>query len=404
MRFALYKNEIFFIILIFFSFSQKISIEIMEAYFKISYFILPIFLVFLLYSSFKNNGPKVRINRYEILYILLILYLALNTIFLATDILSKFKYLMLMVFSGVFYLVLKKFYMVNGISLSSFLNAYRTTNLIFIAFSIIYYMLGVFNPISYGSTYGAFYGEGLVRLEGLANNPIFFGLFITPYYFLLLFDVIKGDRKSIAPLILTIIALLLTISKAPIGINFGLTLIYLIFYYMKENKHTKKKKIFKYAISIIGISFVSFIIPPINKIVKNRVEDLVSSGGSGRLTIWSNAYTEYIDGNLLFGRGFFKLVDFNGVMIAIHNTFLEFLFNTGIVGFSFYVLIIISFIISLNKIELSYMKSMLFLTLISLLIQINFVTAPYHEVLFIPPLILTLLNLGEKEKREKYSY
>lgn len=399
MVFSKYKNEIL-IMIIFFSFSQKLSFELMGSYFKISYFILPLLLVLLFFEGYKNGCIRLKVFNYEIFYAFLMIYLLFNIFLLSPDFFSKFKYFMLLVLSGLLYMFIKRFCFYYHISLNSFLKSYRMANVIFISLSILYYFLGVLNPVLYGSSFGAFYGEGLIRLEGLANNPIFFGLFITPYYFLLLLDVIKGKKKSIIPLILTIVAMLLTISKAPIGINLIITIGYLIYLSRKNVKYINKIVAIKITAISASIVFIFYLIPPINRIINNRIEDLLTSGGSGRFFIWSNAFKEYIKGNLLLGRGFFELVNFNGVMIAIHNTFLEFLFNTGIIGFSLYILIIITIIFKMTKIESSSVKAFSFITLLSLITQINFVTAPYHEVLLVVPLILTL-SILEKIRRVK---
>ncbi|MGX1902554.1 O-antigen ligase family protein [Thermolongibacillus altinsuensis] len=401
------KKHYLLILIFFLAFSQKLSFVIMDSYFKVNYFLLFISFILLLFKILRSKSNKSRIFHilnFEIIYLILLLYILINIIYLCDDILSGLKLWILMFLSGILYLFIKNYAKINSLNVDDITYCFRKANFLFVLISLLYYFWGIINPILYGSSYGAFYGEGIVRLEGLTFNPIMYGLYITPYYFLLLVDLFCGKKSSIIPFILTLLTLILTVSKAPIGINLLMTILYITYKIIQTKKiRIELTFIVPFIISIVICFFIfvpsfrSFIF----NILENRINDLIESGGSGRKYIWAEGYYDYINSGILWGRGFFELVELAGVPIALHNTYLEYLFNTGLIGFGLFISMIIMIIVKIFKIRTEYYRYFLILTSTSVLIQLNFIDAVYHEVLFIIPVFYVVLTFNGDSKKFK---
>jgi O-antigen ligase len=391
------KKHNLLILIFFLAFSQKLSFVIMDSYFKVNYFLLFISFILLVFKIVKNKSMNFHILNFEIMYLILLLYIPINIIYLSDDVLSKLKFWILMVLSGILYLFIKNYAKINSLNVDDITYCFRKANFLFVLISLLYYFWGVINPILYGSSYGAFYGEGIVRFEGLTFNPIMYGLYITPYYFLLLLDLFYGKKSSTIPFILTLITLILTVSKAPIGINLLLTILY-ITYKIIQTKRIRIELTFIVPFIISTIICLFIFVPSLRNftynILVNRINDLIESGGSGREYIWTEGYYDYINSSILWGRGFFDLVELAGVPLALHNTYLEYLYNTGLIGFGLFISIIIMIIVKISKLRTEYYRYFLILTSTSILIQLNFIDAVYHEVLFIIPVFYVVLTFS----------
>jgi hypothetical protein len=88
-------------------------------------------------------------------------------------------------------------------------------------------------------------------------------------------------------------------------------------------------------------------------------------GGSGRNEIYSNLLNQWSEGNsitLLFGNGFFSVVEINesniGLGLMAHNDWLEVLYDMGLTGFLVYLYMLVSFLRQRPNIKL-YQSDML---------------------------------------------
>jgi len=107
------------------------------------------------------------------------------------------------------------------------------------------------------------------------------------------------------------------------------------------------KKISLKSISVLMLLFISvyfawdLIIPTLSPFLQNRftIEDIVVSGGSGRLDIFRSAWQLWID-HPIIGGGLGSFYYYSGLDIynatVPHNAYLEVLAETGLVGFIFW--------------------------------------------------------------------
>ena len=139
-------------------------------------------------------------------------------------------------------------------------------------------------------------------------------------------------------------------------------------YFMLEIRKTAKKRLF---LIFILLSFVSvFAVTHLSNIVsfseRYTLDDVVSSGGTGRIDIWNfgwRIFLEFDIFNMLFGSGiassdyWFSIHGFG--FSVMHNIFLETLIEIGILGFLFYVYMLLSFLIEVFKIKNYYSFSIM---------------------------------------------
>lgn len=91
--------------------------------------------------------------------------------------------------------------------------------------------------------------------------------------------------------------------------------------------------IIRAAILIVGILFIYFFV--LKYVFPDALERLFSSqgyaGGSGRTSIWENAL-ELFCSNPLIGGGWGSYYGYNNIFFSAHNTFIQSLCDTGIIG------------------------------------------------------------------------
>lgn len=118
------------------------------------------------------------------------------------------------------------------------------------------------------------------------------------------------------------------------------------------NKDEKPKSRFvRIGILIVGAIFIYFVV--FKYVFPGALNRLLSSdsyhGGSGRTSIWENAL-ELFYSNPLFGGGWGSYYGYDGVTNAAHNTFVQSLCDTGIVGsILLFIPIIRIFVISIKQ-------------------------------------------------------
>ena len=108
-----------------------------------------------------------------------------------------------------------------------------------------------------------------------------------------------------------------------------------------------KTKSLKWIILFLGMVVVIYFITRnfLSKEIADRLFSFDSyEGGSERDIIWGNVWELYSTGaNFLFGAGWGAYYGYNGIFMAVHNTFLSMLCDVGIVGFSlFFVPVVLS--------------------------------------------------------------
>lgn len=183
--------------------------------------------------------------------------------------------------------------------------------------------------------------EGRLTISILGNKVEdpnqFCGYFIPGivYYFYLFLNNKNQKIKNILILSLFLYLVFLTGSRGGLlAILGGMFAVFIL--YLKQNKNNKfwNKLIKVIFISILMYLIVIFILNKINPELAARfsIENVLSSGGTGRTEIWEYYINLYGQSNLwykLFGYGLGSL---SSIYRVAHNTWIESLLESGIIG------------------------------------------------------------------------
>lgn len=183
--------------------------------------------------------------------------------------------------------------------------------------------------------------EGRLTISILGNKVEdpnqFCGYFIPGivYYFYLFLNNKNQKIKNILILSLFLYLVFLTGSRGGLlAILGGMFAVFIL--YLKQNKNNKfwNKLIKVTLISILIYLIVIFILNKINPELAARfsIENVLSSGGTGRTEIWEYYINLYGQSNLwykLFGYGLGSL---SSIYRVAHNTWIESLLESGIIG------------------------------------------------------------------------
>lgn len=299
-------------------------------------------------------------------------------------------------------------YVFSSLSIIRLEKAISVSGIWFNIISLVLYAFGAFslgfNFVGNGvRAYGIVLDRGVPRLIGTFSDPnIFaFGNLLFFYYYL---THLKSTSSKIG-LLLSATALLLTFSRgAYIAVLIGGLLLFI------TSKAKTKLKMLLFGppilyLLIIGVSKLFNM--NIAEIVGDRFSGSVDDNGSGRLEIWENGMQLFAD-NQYFGIGIYNYRAYSNAIFNndhyMHNTFLEVLTESGIIGFSLYITIFFwifyDFYLHRSKvIDTRYLVA----TLISMLIFMSSLSLVASEVFF---LILAVIwrYLFEIEQHSKSSF
>ncbi|WP_223701141.1 O-antigen ligase family protein [Sutcliffiella deserti] len=278
--------------------------------------------------------------------------------------------------------------------------------IIFNAASLIFYILGVRSAsVEMDSgriiDYGVMVDRNYPRLIGLLEDPNFFVFYNTIFFAYYLCH--QHNWKNRLGLILCIAANLLTLSRGGF-----VALVIMFAVYLVLNKPYKQMKIL--VGSVLSLSLLAYIVIVQLKfdmlgMINSRFEDFSTDGGSGRFELWGRAWSFFSD-NMIFGIGAFNFSDYNlfrhNDTLTVHNTFLDILSESGLVGISFFLIFIFLIFIQLWKFNVHREKQYLFLTYIGFVIQMMFLSVIINDMFFVYLAILsTYLHSIQQEKYNK---
>ncbi|MGG0657025.1 O-antigen ligase family protein [Rummeliibacillus pycnus] len=265
--------------------------------------------------------------------------------------------------------------------------------LIGIIASIIYYLIGIStvgmnfsgNGLNY---YGLMIDRSTPRLTGTpSNDPNIFVFYITLYFFYILNHLHLKINKI--GCFLAAITIILTFSRgASVAIVIGIILNLILERNVKKNyKSITVISLFLVLIISLGSSLA---INPVTYIEK-RFLSISSDGGSGRFTLWNNAYETFLEHP--FGIGINSSLDYDRdhslKVRYVHNSLLEVLMESGIIGITFYSLFWISIFILAIKLYLKNNKTLFILIIfITMFIQMLTLSIVYNEAFYFMLLIL----------------
>jgi O-antigen ligase len=261
-----------------------------------------------------------------------------------------------------------------------------TVGIVFNAISLLLYIIGL--QVTGGSpsgveiiSFGLLVDRDYPRLIGLLDDPNIF-IFFNTLFFSYYLTHLKGFKHSIG-FALCVITSLLTFSRGGI-----VALIVVVILYMILASFSKKIKMM--IVSLVCLAFLyaagSFIQLDFNQIITSRITDFSTDGGSGRFELWSQALN-YFMAHPLFGIGAFNFSEYyafdHNEKLYVHNTYLEILVESGIIGFLFYFSFLLMLVIAFFRTKLHKESPYIVLTLFAFLLQMVSLSLIINEAFFI---------------------
>lgn len=237
----------------------------------------------------------------------------------------------------------------------------------------------------------------LIILGNETDNNEFAGTFVVPVS-LMIYEVLHGKSKT-KLIVLTASVLLIIYIVIMTGSRGGLLalLIAITVTIFTTTKITMKRFIIILSSVIISIIVINtYIIPVIPKDILLRFTlDELDSGGYGRTSKWLAAYNMLKDANLfrvLFGYGGFGAMVLNQTS-TMHNQFVQVIMDYGVIGFSFYMLLLTASFRNLWRENRKYVGAFIGMMVMCMTIT----TGPAYKPLWIF-LMMSFLHVGSDSR------
>jgi len=176
---------------------------------------------------------------------------------------------------------------------------------------------------------------------------------------------LKANKKgNIFIILLSIIIILFASKRAGIIVAAMSLVVYLLgnLYLAKSFKHKFKNFLMTILIMFIAVIVIQSILDEFNINIIKRLNNIAVDGGSGRTIIWKTVIEKYNNSSIaekIFGHGYqsvyYRLMPLGKYSLS-HNSFIEYLYDYGIVGISLLVMII-AIIIKNTTYMLKYKKT-----------------------------------------------
>lgn len=221
-----------------------------------------------------------------------------------------------------------------------------------IGISVLSVLIAMFNSRSYAYGFTGFSEGAHSFLSGLM---IVFALYIC---------IVKNEKVSLKELVIPIILAFSTCLGAARTYLLSLFVLILIYYFIKATKIEEKTIALIIAIIGVALIFNSYIIERFNIATNQSTlngQDLLAAVTSGRTIFWKLDLQAFLSKPLfykLFGSGYDFLYTYNlnhyGIKIWAHNDFIHLLNSIGIVGLTFYIVLLSRLICSIVVSHLKY--------------------------------------------------
>lgn len=277
-------------------------------------------------------------------------------------------------------------FLLEQTSIGSIETSIANVGIIFNGTSLILYIIGIqvvgINQTDVGITsYGLLLDRDYPRLIGLLDDPNIF-IFYNTLFFCFYLTHLKGIKYSIG-FILCIVTNILTFSRG------GLValIVVVILYMLLTNSSQRIKTVLVFLSCLVVIYTVSsYIQIDVNQIITSRINDFSNDEGSGRFDLWGQAINYFMSHPLL-GIGAFNFSDYyafeHNEKLYVHNTYLEILAESGIIGFLFYFLFLLMLVKKLFMISLHKEQTYIVLTLFAFLLQLASLSLMINEAFFL---------------------
>ncbi|MEB2298017.1 O-antigen ligase family protein [Lysinibacillus xylanilyticus] len=305
------------------------------------------------------------------------------------------------IFIGLFSYFIFKF-LFSTITVKEFERIIGTVGIVYNVISLLFYLFGLIstNFNFYGNgirVYGLMLDRSMPRLIGILSDP---NIFVVSNSFFLFFFLanMKGKKGKIG-FALALITTILTFSRG------GLlaTLVGIVITIAFLNVKTKIKIFFVIPI----MTWISYFIVlkvmhiDIYQMLIKRMESVGKDGGSGRIEIWNNGLSLFLD-NPVQGIGIYNFRDYNaelfGQGIYMHNTFLEILVESGVIGsVLFFIFWALLFFRIMSIVRMDKSKAFLLGAYVSISISLMFLSLIASEYLFLFLALIWRYSMTEKE-------
>ncbi|MGX2960664.1 O-antigen ligase family protein [Peribacillus sp. JNUCC 23] len=297
-------------------------------------------------------------------------------------------------------------YVVEQASIRAIETSIANVGIIFNSISLLLYVIGL--RLTGGSpggveitSFGLLLDRDYPRLIGLLDDPNIF-IFYNTLFFSFYLTYLKGLKHSIG-FILCVITSLLTFSRGGI-----VALLLVVLLYVILADFSKKLKMMTVSLLCLVVIFTagSFIQVDFNQIIHSRITDFSTDGGSGRFELWVQAINYFMSHPLL-GIGAFNFSDYyefeHNEKLFVHNTFLEVLVESGIIGFLLYFSFLIMLLITFIRTKLHKEKPYIVLTLFAFLLQMVSLSLIINEAFFFfLALAFKYISIYERKEADFY--
>ncbi|MBC1793066.1 O-antigen ligase family protein [Listeria booriae] len=392
-----------------------------NTHFKTQIFLLILLLLFLSIGSEFNVQIGLALKPYMLLFLILILYYAPKIVieellffeiaFVAfyvyydlRGVITAYPAAALRAIGATFILLTFYFfcrYWLDRIRWKDIEWAIIISGFVFNIFSLVYYAMGLVN-LGFSMEgngireMGVLIDRGFARLMGLTNDPNIF-VFIN-MLFIAYFLTHREKWWNLLGGFIVILCVMLTLSRgAIISLVIVLMLCLLV--------GSLKSKLLMIIGSVVfffiaNFFFIQFMEVSLWELMVERFDTVGEDGGSGRFDIWSDGLVYFLNKPLL-GIGSFNFQGYHsfadGKAIFMHNSFLEILVETGIVGMIFYTIAILGILWTLLKAALEDREQWwLVIALIGYLSMMTSLSLVLNEIFFFF-FALVARSLKEKE-------
>ena len=342
------KNQIAKKIFYIYLFSLCFGIFTIDVGFSIKPYMFATILIYI-YLMLTKQKFTFNFGKIDLIYILFMIFCSLELLFVEhSD--NSFRYILGMIIMYISYFGVAN--LCKKISKRTVENTICNVGLVFSIITIIYYLVGLkslnFNFIGNGViSYGVLLDRSVARLISFASSDPNITAFIFTLFFFFNLKNIKSIKNKISVFLISSI-IILTFSRGAI-LAFSLSFLYFILY--EKNISSTIKRAIKIVVPLIIVLFILNIISDglVFDIFIKRFSESLNDGGSGRMNLWDESF-KIFNNHPILGIG----LNNSRYYISgtyIHNTFLQVLAETGIVGFAFYIIYILLIYLESKKID-----------------------------------------------------
>jgi O-antigen ligase len=370
-----YREKPFFLLIISIIFSNY-SIEV-------GFALKPFMILSIIFFVLEMNRFVIhRLRAFEVILLLFFVY------YCSTGLFAEYRDYSLRMIMGILLVLFCYFVMRYITSLASINIIEKFIHIggfVYNGLSIVLYFIGLasLNFSLVGNkiiAYGVEMDRNFPRLIGLTSDPNLFSLYNMIFFFYYLTHLDKKWAKW--GLLLSTVTMLLTLSRGGIvAIAFGILLMFLT-----SNTAKKLKMLIILPLTTLILNILINIMTGINMLTMITDRFLINDGGSGRSNLWGVAL-QFFQEHPIFGIGIFNFLPYGqekfGAPSYLHNSYLEVLVESGLIGFSLYLLVFISVIVTYyNYRKKINDKGYLFFTFISISVFMATYSLIVNEVFY----------------------